>query len=58
MDLKLIDAEEVAKSLGVSRNMVYMMARIKGGLPCVKVGRKVRFMPSAIKAWIEAGGLK
>ena len=48
-------AEEVADRLKVSVPRVYEMAR-KNLIPCVRMGRQVRFSERAIREWIEAGG--
>jgi excisionase family DNA binding protein len=51
----LMDAEEVAKLLRVSKNRVYELARQKI-LPAVRLGRQVRFSREAMDAWISRGG--
>ena len=44
--------EEVAKYLRLSPTTVRAMAR-RGYLPARKVGRVWRFLPSAVKTWIQ-----
>jgi excisionase family DNA binding protein len=44
---------EVAKFLGVSMDWVYKKSAL-GELPCRKVGRKTKFVPSDIQAWVES----
>ncbi len=52
---QLLTANALAKHLGVSRQRVYELARL-GLLPCVRLGRAVRFAPQAVEAWISGGG--
>ncbi len=52
---RLLTADEAATLLRVSRFRLYQLAR-DGILPCVKLGRAVRFSPAALEAFIEAGG--
>ena len=42
--IHLLRAEEVAKMLGCSKWYVYALAE-RGELPCVRIGRSVRFEP-------------
>jgi excisionase family DNA binding protein len=52
---QLLTAEELAEHLGVSKQRVYELARL-GLLPCVRLGRAVRFATQAVEAWISSGG--
>lgn len=47
----LIDADEAAELLAVTRAQVYRAAR-DGGLPSVKIGRYLRFRREALAAWV------
>jgi len=49
---KLLKPEEIADMLGVSRKTVVIMAR-EQRLPCVRVGRLVRFDAKEIRRWID-----
>jgi excisionase family DNA binding protein len=49
---RLIRAEEVANSLGITRLKVYRMAK-DGTLPSVKFGKSIRFDPDVLTEWIE-----
>lgn len=51
----LIDADAVAERLGVRRFTVYDLAR-SGALPCVRLGRSIRFDEDVIEEWIARGG--
>lgn len=51
-DLWTITASEVAEMLGVSTYQVYAWAR-RGVIPCVRLGRSVRFRLGALRAWME-----
>ena len=50
---KLHSPAEVADALGVKAQCVRDLA-LRGELPCVKVGRRVRFTDKDLAAWIEA----
>ena len=52
---KLVTADEVSESLGLSRWRVYELAR-EGIIPHVRIGRSMRFDEAKIRAWLEAGG--
>jgi excisionase family DNA binding protein len=52
---KLLLAEEVADMLRVNKDRVYQLAR-DNQIPCIRVGRQVRFAESALKEWIAGGG--
>ena len=52
---KLVDANAIAKMLGVSARMVWRL-RDSGGIPKpVIIGRLVRWRSEAIEEWIQAG---
>lgn len=51
----LLRASEVAVALNVRRVVVYDMART-GRLPCVRLGRQVRFHPVRLMQWVWRGG--
>ena len=54
----LLNAEDVATMLGVSRDWIYSETRA-GRIPHVKLGRHCRYRPESIHAWLaelEAGG--
>ena len=53
--MKLLTAAEVAKATGVPRTRLYDLAR-QGIVPCVRLGRQLRFSELALQRWIEAGG--
>jgi len=48
----LLDAEDVAKILGVDTAYVYSLARAKK-IPSVKLGKYRKFSPSQIKKWLD-----
>lgn len=50
-----LTAEEVASQFKVSVDTVYRLAQ-SGRLPCVKLGRVVRFRPQDLEAFGERGG--
>ena len=51
----LISAEQAAKLLNVSVPRVYDLARSEI-LPCVRLGRQLRFSEQALTDWINSGG--
>jgi excisionase family DNA binding protein len=52
---KLLTAEEVALLLNVSTAWVYDHAdRKQPRIPCVRLGKSVRFRPEDVRAFIEA----
>lgn len=56
---RLLNAEEVAKRLGLRTDWVWAQARA-GRIPHVRLGRYRRFRESAVEAWLrdlETGGM-
>jgi len=51
----LLTVSQAAELLNVSEMRVYTLAR-EDLIPCVRLGRQVRFSPSALEAFIESGG--
>jgi len=51
--LRLLSASQVAEFLGVHVKTVHRW-RHSLGLPCVLVGRRVRFLPSEVTRWVSA----
>lgn len=52
---ELVGVEDVGKRLGLSRQRVYSLAR-EGLLPCIRLGRSVRFDPMVVEAFLRNGG--
>ena len=52
MTERLLDAKEIAERLGVPETWVRESAR-SGAIPCVRLGRYVRFDLADVEAWIE-----
>ena len=52
---RILDAEEVAEMLKVSRARVYDMTRRKL-IPHARLGRQVRYWERALTEWLLAGG--
>jgi len=48
----LLNVSQVAKTLGLSRTMVYTLIATQG-LPTVRFGRAVRVSPVSLQRWIE-----
>lgn len=51
----LLRARDVANWLDISEWRVYDLVR-QNLIPCVKMGRSIRFRPEAIERWLEQGG--
>ncbi len=49
----LVNQREAARLLSVSTRTVYVMTR-DGRLPCVRIGRSVRYSPAQLANWIQA----
>ena len=52
---RLITAEEVSQWLGIRKQHAYELAR-DGVLPCVKLGRAIRFDPVELDEFLKNGG--
>lgn len=52
----LINVKQAAKLLSVSERKVHDL-RIHEGLPCVKLGRSLRFRVDQLKEWLDRKGL-
>jgi excisionase family DNA binding protein len=50
---QLLDADDVAAALGVSRDWVYGEVRA-GRIPHVRLGRCVRFRAEVIEEWLKS----
>ncbi len=48
----LLDADEVAKILGVDIAYIYTQAR-SGKMPSIKLGKYRKFSPSQLKKWLD-----
>jgi excisionase family DNA binding protein len=48
----LLTPEDVARMLKVKLSTVRAYAE-RGSLPCVRVGNRLRFLPSDVSSWIE-----
>jgi excisionase family DNA binding protein len=53
--MRLLTAGEVSRMLQVTRARVYELARL-GLIPCVHIGRQVRFEETALREWVSRGG--
>jgi excisionase family DNA binding protein len=51
---QLADIEEAAKTLNVPRSWLYERTR-KNAVPCIRVGKYVRFDLDQLLAWAKAG---
>jgi excisionase family DNA binding protein len=53
LDGPLLCAEEAAQLLSVRRSWIYEAVR-SGVLPCLRVGRHIRFTRRMLEAWLHA----
>ncbi len=53
---RLLTADEVASLLQVSRLRVYELVRRGRIGGAIRLGRQVRFSPTRLAAWMDAGG--
>jgi len=51
----ILTAPEVATRLRISPQRAYELARL-GLLPCIRIGRQVRFNEASLETWIADGG--
>ncbi len=49
----LLTIPQVAKSLGISRAMVYTLIAKGKGLPVIRLGRSIRVSATSLRKWIE-----
>ena len=49
---QLWTVREAADFLRLGRNAIYEMAK-RGELPSVRIGSRVRFIPSEVRAWLQ-----
>jgi excisionase family DNA binding protein len=49
----LMTARQVPQVRRLALSTIYMKVH-EGTIPCVKIGEAVRFLPSAIQAWLDA----
>lgn len=52
---KKLDAAELAVEYGITKHTVYRLARA-GQIPCVRIGRSLRFDRDAVAAHLTRGG--
>ena len=52
---RLWTAAEVAEQTGEPKQTIYTWSR-EYGMPCIRIGRSLRFDPAAVSAWLAAGG--
>ena len=52
MDVVLIKSREAAKILAISERTLWDATKNKG-LPCVKIGRSVRYDPADLASWVK-----
>ncbi len=53
----LLNRNETARRLGISERLLWRLTQ-RGSIPCVRLGRSVRYCPKAIAKVIEKGGVR
>jgi excisionase family DNA binding protein len=51
----LLKAQDVARELNITPTRAYEIGRL-GILPCIRIGRQMRFSREALDAFVRAGG--
>ena len=49
----LLTSQEAAELLRISTRTLFTHTKPRGSIPCVRVGRSVRYCPLALQAWID-----
>jgi putative molybdopterin biosynthesis protein len=52
---EFLTPDEMAALLRLSKRRIYELTA-RGALPCIRVGRTVRFPRTALDAWVAQGG--
>lgn len=53
----LLSRSVTAKRLNISERLLWRLTQ-RGSIPCVRLGRSVRYCPKAIAKLIEKGGVR
>ena len=53
----LLTSRQAAKALSICERTLFTLTK-SGAIPCVRVGRLVRYAPSALQDWIEENSQK
>ncbi|MBM3995696.1 MAG: helix-turn-helix domain-containing protein [Planctomycetes bacterium] len=48
----LLTPKEAAAALGISPRLLWSKTKI-GEIPCIQIGKAVRYSPAALQAWID-----
>jgi len=51
----LITPDQLAEAWGVPKSHIYRLAR-EGHLPCIRLGKYMRFQPDQVAAFLSDGG--
>ena len=55
---RLWTVDDVATYLGVPAQTLYQWRYLQSGPPAYRVGRYLRYDPTALRSWLEAGGTR
>jgi excisionase family DNA binding protein len=55
---RLWTVDDVAAFLGVPVQTLYQWRYLQSGPPAYRVGRHLRYDPSAVRTWLEDGGTR
>lgn len=53
----LLSRGDAARRLNISERLLWRLTQ-RGSIPCVRLGRSVRYCPKAIEKLIEKGGVR
>lgn len=53
----LLSPRQAAQALSICERTLFTLTR-SGAIPCVRIGRLVRYAPSALQDWIEENSQK
>jgi hypothetical protein len=49
----VVDAVEVARLIAISPRSLWAATAPRGDLPCIRIGRMVRYRPQDLQDWLE-----
>jgi predicted DNA-binding transcriptional regulator AlpA len=49
----LLNSKEAAQALGIGERLLWTWTHPRGSVPCVRIGRAVRYSPDALRAFIQ-----
>ena len=53
--IRVLTIEELSEKLKIPKNTIYKWTGKKKKIPCVKLGKHLRFIESEIDQWLQSG---